>query len=109
MLEICQLIGIRVRQIRKELRLTQEQLAEKADMDYRSIGAIERGERNLTLESISKVANALDVSIDYLLLSQIPKDNKIITQKDLLMEQILSILKNKDIKYLESFLEIVKR
>lgn len=108
MLELCQLIGMRIRERRKELKLTQEQLAEKADMDYRSIGAIERGERNITIESLSKVANALDVSVSYLL-PQISKDNKIISEKDLLIQEFLDIFKNKDLKYLQAFLEIVKR
>ena len=59
-------IGLRIRQIRSERNLTQEELAEKADTDHTVISRIEGG-RNLTVETLIKIANALDISTDYLL------------------------------------------
>lgn len=59
-------IGLRIRQIRSERKLTQEELAEKADTDHTVISRIEGG-RNLTVETLIKIANALDISTDYLL------------------------------------------
>jgi transcriptional regulator with XRE-family HTH domain len=44
-------------------RLSQEQLAEKANLHRTYIGMIERAEKNITLLNIEKIANALDVKI----------------------------------------------
>jgi transcriptional regulator with XRE-family HTH domain len=55
--------GERVRDLRKERGLSQEQLAFKADLHRTYIGMIERAEKNITLINIEKIANALDVPI----------------------------------------------
>jgi len=52
-------LGQTVRRRRKALRLSQEGLAEKADLHWTYIGGIERGERNVSLLNIVKVARAL--------------------------------------------------
>ena len=53
--------GERVRQLRKATGLTQAELAEKADMDYKYLGAVERGERNITIDNIEKIAKGFGV------------------------------------------------
>lgn len=58
--------GERVRDLRKERGLSQEQLAFKADLHRTYIGMIERAEKNITLINIEKIANALEVTIDQL-------------------------------------------
>jgi len=55
--------GERVREIRKEKELSQEELANKADLHRTYIGMIERAEKNITLINIEKIANALEVNI----------------------------------------------
>jgi transcriptional regulator with XRE-family HTH domain len=55
--------GERVREIRKEKGLSQEELAHKADLHRTYIGMIERAEKNITLINIEKIANALEVEI----------------------------------------------
>lgn len=62
--EILVKFGERVRDIRKEKGLSQEQLAFKADLHRTYIGMIERAEKNITLLNIEKIANALTVSIN---------------------------------------------
>lgn len=61
--EILKLFGDKVREIRKQKGLSQEQLAYKADLHRTYIGMIERAEKNITLVSIEKIANALEVDI----------------------------------------------
>lgn len=58
---VFRLIGARVRSIRKVKGLTQEQLAEKANTSHSYIGDLERGERNVTLQSLHKISEALGV------------------------------------------------
>lgn len=55
--------GIKVRMLRLTQKLTQEQLAERANLHPTYIGAIERGERNISLENILAVAKGLGCSI----------------------------------------------
>lgn len=55
-------LGQAVRKARKKLALSQEQLAEKADLHWTYIGGIERGERNVSLLNIVKIARALEVA-----------------------------------------------
>lgn len=59
--------GNRVRELRKERNLSQEELSYKADLHRTYIGMIERAEKNITLANIEKIANALETSIDDLL------------------------------------------
>jgi transcriptional regulator with XRE-family HTH domain len=61
------IFGERVREIRKEKGLSQEELAHKADLHRTYIGMIERAEKNITLLNIEKIANALEVNIKELL------------------------------------------
>jgi transcriptional regulator with XRE-family HTH domain len=58
--------GNRVRILRKEKGLSQEALADRCGIHRTYIGGIERGERNVSLENIEKIAKALGVSISSL-------------------------------------------
>lgn len=53
--------GARVRAHRNAAGLTQEALAHQAGLHWTYIGQIERGERNLTLKNILRLAEGLDV------------------------------------------------
>ena len=55
--------GDRIREIRKGQGLSQEELSFKAELHRTYIGMIERGERNITLVNIEKIAKALEVEI----------------------------------------------
>lgn len=55
--------GNRVRQLRKEKKLSQEELAHRADLHRTYIGMIERAEKNITLLNIEKIANALEITL----------------------------------------------
>lgn len=60
------LLGTRIRQERININMTQEALAEKANISASFMGQIERGDRKLSLETLVNIAKVLDVSIDYL-------------------------------------------
>jgi len=60
---IQELVGARVRELRKSRGWTLEELAEKAQKHYTYIGGLERGDRNVTLEVLHAVASALDVPL----------------------------------------------
>lgn len=60
-------LGERIREERLHLRLTQAQLAEDIDISDTYMGAIERGERGLSLDTLVLLAKRLGVTVDYLL------------------------------------------
>lgn len=60
-------LGERIREERRRLNLTQAQLAEAVDISDTYMGAIERGERSLTLDTLVRLVNRLGVTVDYLL------------------------------------------
>ena len=60
-------IGNNIRTIRQRKGLSQEKLAELANVHRTYIGMIERAEKNITLVSLEKIANALEVNIEELL------------------------------------------
>jgi transcriptional regulator with XRE-family HTH domain len=53
--------GARVRQLRQAADISQEELAAIADLDRSYIGGVERGQRNISLVNIHKIARALRV------------------------------------------------
>lgn len=65
--------GARLRELRHNARLTQEALALNSGIDRSYVGQVERGERNISLENIVKLANGLGVA-PYKLLE--PSQNK---------------------------------
>lgn len=62
-LEILKKFGERVRHLRKQKDISQEELAHRADLHRTYIGMIERAEKNITLLNIKKIADALEVPI----------------------------------------------
>lgn len=63
----CKKLGERIRAERLRLNLTRAQLAENAGISDTYMGAIERGERSLTLDTLVRLVNRLGVTVDYLL------------------------------------------
>ncbi|MEE1126551.1 MAG: helix-turn-helix transcriptional regulator [Acutalibacteraceae bacterium] len=66
MSEIAKHIGLRIRSYRTQLGYSQERLAEISGCHPTYIGQIERGEKNPTLESVEKIATALNLSLSKL-------------------------------------------
>lgn len=60
-------VGNNIKKLRKNMGLSQEQLAELANVHRTYIGMIERAEKNITLVSLEKIAHSLGVEIKDLL------------------------------------------
>lgn len=60
---VRKLVGARIRSLRKEKGLSQEALGEKGGFHFSYIGQIERGEKNVSLLNLSKIAETLGVNL----------------------------------------------
>ncbi len=65
--ELQQTVGRNLRAYRKERSLSQEAFADVLGVHRTYLGAIERGERNLTLKSVERIAAKLDIKARWLL------------------------------------------
>lgn len=59
--------GARLRSIRQQRNLSQEELAFQCNMQASHIGQIERGQKNPTLDTLIKISNGLDMPLTELL------------------------------------------
>jgi len=64
--DIKRSLGLRIRQLRLAKGLTQEQLAHLSGISRQYIGDVERGERNIAIVNIQKIARALGVTLSEL-------------------------------------------
>lgn len=60
-------LGSNIRELRRTLGISQEELADVAGLHRTYIGAVERGERNISIDNVIVVANALNVTLSQLL------------------------------------------
>ena len=75
-------MGARIAQRRKQMRLTQDELAERMDVTPQMISTAELGKKAIRPENLLKLCEALEVSADYLLAGFIgEKDVALIAQK----------------------------
>lgn len=63
MYDVRELLGSRIRFLRKELKLSQEGLALKAGLDRTYVASIENGKRNVSIVNIERIAFALNCSL----------------------------------------------
>lgn len=106
MKNILKQFGDRVRELRKAQGLSQEELAEKADLHFTYIGGVERGERNLSLKSIERIASALKIDIIELLALHLPE--KADAKNREIISDINKLLLTKDIKILQLIMRIIR-
>jgi transcriptional regulator with XRE-family HTH domain len=83
-------VGARIREIRKEKGMSQEQVGENADFHYSYIGRIERGEKNISLLTLSRIADALGVGVHQFF--SYPVELETLSQKDVEIREILLLL-----------------
>ena len=101
--DIKAILGAKIRKLRKERRLSQEALAEKADLHYTFIGEVERGEKNISLVSLEKLAKALEVTL--IELFDLPELKE---RPDNIKKKLAHELKEFDDEKTEALLKLIK-
>ncbi|QTB25649.1 helix-turn-helix domain-containing protein [Lysinibacillus sphaericus] len=59
---LVKLVGTNIKEIRKLKKLTQEELAEKSGLQTSYLAGVERGDRNITIQTLEKITEGLDVA-----------------------------------------------
>ncbi|MGE8080047.1 helix-turn-helix domain-containing protein [Peribacillus loiseleuriae] len=104
MSEIVKVIGERLRFFRKRFGLSQEELAYRVSLHPTYIGQIERGEKNLTIESLEKIVEELEITFEELFHNVTIGENK---NKSVLTE-IVEKLENKSVYDQKTFLMLIE-
>lgn len=99
------IIGSNLKKLRKEQDLTQEDLADKAKLNPAYYGRIERGEMNITLDSLEKLCDALKVELPSLFMVEPPSKNE--TEKAL-KARMKALIERKKLEDLQKILEITE-
>jgi transcriptional regulator with XRE-family HTH domain len=86
-------LGERIKNLRKEKKWQQAELAEKISADARQISRYEKGKINPSVETLVRISQVFDVSIDYLLKENAPKKPFMLDDKELFkyLEDIQSL------------------
>ena len=92
-------IGTRISKRRKQLNLTQEQVAERMGVSIQMISNLEQGKKAIRPENLIKISSVLDISCDYIL-TGIVNDNDTNTFIDR-----IRLLKEEDYKMIEMLVE----
>jgi transcriptional regulator with XRE-family HTH domain len=98
-------VGKRVSNLRKSLGLTQEKLAEAADISVQFLVKIEGGKMNMKIGTLRKLCSALSVSADYIINGT--ESNVGSAEVDSLLAQLSAEDRVKAIKMLAAFVEIL--
>lgn len=93
-------LGKRIKEKRISKNLTQEQLGELCELSTAHIGHIERGTRILSVDVLFKIAQVLNVSVDYLLFDSVENDN--------ILSSIAPVLKAANKSRVNHFLNTVR-
>lgn len=67
-------MGLRIKEKRKSLKLTQEEISEMLDISVKHFSEVERGLTGLSIENLIKLSNILGVSIDYIVKGKVNTD-----------------------------------
>ena len=95
-------MGIRIKERRNALRLSQEKLGEKTGVTTSYIGQIERAERVPSLETLINISVALKITVDFLL------QDTIKIADDMYAKKISKLLINKTDKTKETALDVIR-
>jgi len=99
------MIGMRIREARKEKNITQKQLADLIDINWKYLGSIEHGRQKPSLSKLIQISMALDKSLDYFV-----KDHPFVYPEYQLNTEIIPKLarcSNRTLKALNTILDIL--
>jgi len=95
-------VGSNIKEIRKLKKLTQEELAEICGLQTSYLAGVERGERNITLQTLQKIISGLDIPA-----GQLFDINKLTDDKHVNKNQLIEILCSKLVNKSENEIRLI--
>jgi len=103
--KIKELLGNRIRTLRNLKKWSQMDLGERADVNYKFLGEIERGQQNPSFHVLVKIADALEIELPELFrLEQETTNRKEIIEK---LDEIIESLNDEDMRQVFLMLKIL--
>jgi len=97
-----QLLGRRIRELRKARNLTQEQFGERTGINYKYLGAVERGQENPTVKVLERIARVLQVELrELFVFEHLEPDSKTLKRR------IIQLIEGNDREKLEITLKLL--
>ncbi|MGF0470169.1 helix-turn-helix domain-containing protein [Lysinibacillus fusiformis] len=83
---LVKLVGSNIKEMRKMKKLTQEELAEKCGLQTSYLAGVERGDRNITIQTLEKIIEGLEETPSIIFkFDSLNFDNKYFEKKELIM------------------------
>lgn len=111
-------IGSRIRIQREKVGLSRERFAEIVGLSTYYIGQIERGDRNMSLDTLYKISETLNISMDYIIKGEVQYMEDILVLEaledtykeeiDMEIKDLLNLLSGASIKHIKLVKDIVK-
>lgn len=95
-MDLTKRVGINIRAIRKSQNLTIDELAEKCDFQAPYLSDVERGERNITLQTLTKILDALQVEAGSVLIPESKPGEEKENIRDETLQILFNTLEDKD-------------
>lgn len=89
-MDLTKIVGMNIRFIRKSQNMTIDELAEKCDFQSPYLSDVERGERNITLHTLAKILDALQVEPGSVLIPT----NRTFEDNENIREELIKIFLN---------------
>ena len=100
-----EVIGSRIREIRKSKKMTQEKLAEMSGVEPSNISHIERAATKLSLPTLVNIANALEVTLDEIVYDNLNKSTHVSIK---LIDELLADCSPEELKALAEVIKTTK-
>ena len=100
-----EIIGSRIREIRKSKKMTQEKLAELSGVEPSNISHIERAATKLSLPTLVSISNALDVTLDEIVYDNLNRSSHVSVK---LIDDLLADCSPEELKALAEVIKTTK-
>ncbi|WGF37761.1 MULTISPECIES: helix-turn-helix transcriptional regulator [Lysinibacillus] len=99
-------VGMNIRAIRKAQKLTIDELAEMCDFQAPYLSDVERGERNITLQTLTKILDALQVDAASVLIPETRAHDDSPSNRNEILNLLINTLEDKDVDDIRMLLNV---
>ena len=104
---LVKLVGFNIKQIRKSKNMTQDELSEKCGLQTSYLAGVERGDRNITLQSLERIILGLEIPCtDFFRFENLDFNHNYLEKKELIV-LLNNLIENKSEEEVRMILDII--